>query len=196
VSNHPLLTQFLTALQAAVVQEPLSPAPMPDDSGIERLLAQLPSTMYAELGEYLSVRLRAEERGPFDVVLALPEGVRLAEQIADRLRLPLARVQGQPGHWKIDPVLLRNRPRALMVSRELTTGRAEMEASVLANKYACEVKTLACVLERSTAPGRHRVLLLGVQTVAAVCLAHVPASPETRAGWVIERRRGQERPER
>lgn len=167
MTEQPLLSSFLTLLRAA----------LPDDERIRELLPGLPGPVYGQLAEHLAAHLHG-----IDVVLALPDGLKLAEYLADRLRLPLVRVQGRSGDWKLDAQLLQGRPRGLLVSRELTGGVAEMEVSVLAQGLGCEVHTLACVLERSTEQGRHRLLQLGVQTHAAVRVAQIPT------GWIIERR--------
>ena len=155
------------------------------------MLLSLPGPIYRDLARPLAAHLNST-----DVVLALPEGLRLAEHLTEVLGLPLVRVQGrspqQPGgDWKLDPQLLHRRPRGLLVGRELTGGVAEMEVSVLAQSFGCEVRALACVLERSTDQGRHRLLQLGVQTHAAVRIAHIPSAAHAgneAGGWIIERR--------
>ncbi len=167
MTEQPPLSNFLTLLRAA----------LPDDGRIQELLAGLPNPVYSQVSEHLAAQLHN-----LDVILALPDGLKLAEALADRLRLPLVRVQGRSGDWKLDAQLLQGRPRGLLVSRELSGGVAEMEVSVLAQGFGCEVHTLACVLERSTEQGRHRLLQLGVQTHAAVRIALIPT------GWIIERR--------
>ena len=157
-------------------------AALPHDERIQDLLTTLSDETYAELAADLAERLSS-----LDVVLALPEGVALARQLADRLGLPLVGVRGHSGgrdgdRFQIEASSLRDRPRGLLVSLELSSGVAEMEVAVMAQGLGCEVRTLACVLERSTAQGRHRLLQLGIHTHAAVRIAQIPS------GWIIERR--------
>ncbi|WP_424950905.1 hypothetical protein [Deinococcus sp.] len=172
MTEQPLLSGFLALLRAA----------LPDDGRIQDLLLGLPGPVYHDLARHLAPHLH-----DFDVVLALPDGLKLAEYLTQALGLPLVRVQGRSpqsgtGDWKIDALLLQNRPRGLLVSRELSGGVAEMEITVMAQGLGCEVRALACTLERSTDQGRHRLLQLGVQTHAAVRIAQIPT------GWIIERR--------
>lgn len=177
MTEHSLLSGFVAYLQAA----------LPDAERVNALMAGLPEQVYRDLSQHLAAGLRQPPTA-LDVVLALPEGLKLAEHLAGALRLPLVRVQGTGGAWKIDPQMLLNRPRGVLVSRELTGGVAELEVCVQAQRLGCEVRSLACVLERSTEQGRHRLLQLGVQSYAAARIAEVPATAQRPGGWIIERR--------
>ena len=176
MTDHPLLSGFVTSLQAA----------LPDAERVGKLMLGLPDKVYSDLSQHLAAELHGP--GPLDVVLALPDGLKLAERLAEALHLPLVRVQGRGGAWKIDVQMLLNRPRGLLVSRELIGGVAELEVCVQAQGLGCEVRSLACALERSTEQGRHRLLQLGVQSHAAVQIAQVPATAQHSGGWIIERR--------
>lgn len=178
MTEQPLLSGFVTYLQAA----------LPDAGHVDKLMLGLPDKVYTDLSQHLAAELHRTTPEPLDVVLALPDGLKLAERLAEVLRLPLVRVQGRGGAWKIDPQMLLNRPSGLLVSRELVGGVAELEVCVRAQGLGCEVRSLACALERSTEQGRHRLLQLGVQSYAAVQIAQVPATAQHSGGWIIERR--------
>ncbi len=178
MTEHPLLSGFVTSLQAA----------LPDAGRVDKLMLGLPDRVYSDLSQHLAAELHGPTPQPLDVVLALPDGLKLAERLAETLHLPLVRVQGRGGAWKIDVQMLLNRPRGLLVSRELIGGVAELEVCVQAQGLGCEVRSLACALERSTEQGRHRLLQLGVQSYAAVQIAQVPATAQHSGGWIIERR--------
>jgi adenine/guanine phosphoribosyltransferase-like PRPP-binding protein len=177
MTDHQLLSGFVTHLRAA----------LPDDNRIQELLVGLSDELYTDVAQSLTEQYLAEEQRikGLNVVLALPDGLPLARSLAELLRLPLVAVTGVSGHWNIGTM-----PsgaslaglQGLLVSRELAGGVTEMELDVLAQQQGCEIRALACVLERSSAQGRHRLLKVGMQTYAAVRVA------ETPSGWIIERR--------
>ena len=171
--DHPLLSAFVARVQVA----------LPDAERLGALLSGLTENDGTELAQYLAADLAG-----LDVLLAMPGSVSLARPLAALLELPLAEIGGHEGAWKLAPEDVAERPRALLVGLELISGLPELEVTLLAQTLGSEVQTLACLLERSTAQGRHRLLQLGVQTHAALQIAQIPASALETGGWILERR--------
>ena len=176
--DHPLLSSFVARVQAA----------LPVAERLEALLAELTETDGAPLAQYLAAQHLAVDLGGLDVLLAMPGSLSLARPLAALLELPLVELSGQEGAWKLAYEGLEERPRALLVGLELTSGLPELEVTLLAQGLGSEIQALVCLLERSTAQGRHRLLQLGVQTHAALQIAFIPASAMATGGWILERR--------
>jgi adenine/guanine phosphoribosyltransferase-like PRPP-binding protein len=178
MTDHPLLSSFVAHLRAA----------LPDDIRIQQLLSTLSAPVYSDLSLHLAEQIGAQLKGGLDVVLALPDGLGLAEPLAAALGLRVVPITGGSGGWQFDRVVLHGHPRGLLVGRELSGGVSELEVCVMAEQAGCEVRALACALERSTSPGRHRLLQLGVQTFTAVRVAEIPGADQAPNHWIIERR--------
>jgi hypothetical protein len=186
--DHPLLSAFVARVQAA----------LPVVERLEVLLAELTETDGVPLAQYLAAPSQADQPlaapslaagpGGLDVLLAMPGSLSLARPLAALLEVPLVEISGQEGSLKLAYEGLQERPSALLVGLELTSGLPELEVTLLAQGLGSEVQTLACLLERSTAQGRHRLLQLGVKTHAALQIAFIPASAMATGGWILERR--------
>lgn len=176
--DHPLLSAFVARVQVA----------LQDAERLGALLSGLTENDGTELAQYLAAQYLAADLAGLDVLLAMPGSLSLARPLAALLELPLAEIGGHEGVWKLAPEDVAERPRALLVGLELISGLPELEVTLLAQALGSEVQTLACLLERSTAQGRHRLLQLGVQTHAALQIAQIPASALETGGWILERR--------
>ncbi|MFC4455547.1 hypothetical protein [Deinococcus sonorensis] len=153
-----------------------------DEKRLEGLHSQ-DNAFWAELAAQLAPQLP-----PAEILLVLPGGEPLAGALAAHLKLPfqvLHHASGAPDHWVLPDAPLPSF--GLLVTTYLTTGVPEMELSVLAQRAGCELRTVVCAVERSTAGGRHRLLQLGVNTLAGQRIA------ETPRGLILERRRAETR---
>lgn len=146
-------------------------AALPSEDRLHQQLQTLPDELWSGLGRELAGHLEGAE-----VVVALPHASVLGQAVAQALGRPLVVVAGP------DPEALRGHPQAVLVTSELLDGVQEMELCVLGQRVGCEIRTVACALERTTSGGRYHLLQLGVKTVAAVRLAQLTD------GLILERR--------
>lgn len=143
-------------------------ATLPSEEQLDLQLAALPAQDWAEVAA-----LFARDLPELEVVLALPGAEPLAHALGRLRGLTVLEVAGggrlpeRPG----GPVL----GDAVIVTRQLTDGLAELGVLLRAEAAALRVRAVAVGVERTNGKGRTRLELQGLRVLSAVALADTPA---------------------
>lgn len=141
-------------------------ATLPSEERLDLQLAALPAHDWAEVAA-----LFARDLPELEAVLALPGAEPLAHALGRLRGLTVLEVRGgrlpeRPG----GPVL----GDAVIVTRQLTDGLAELEVLLRAEAAALRVRAVAVGVERTNGSGRTRLELQGLRVLSAVALADTP----------------------
>lgn len=142
-------------------------ATLPSEEQLDLQLAALPAHDWAEVAA-----LFARDLPELEVVLALPGAGPLAHALGELRGLTVLEVEGgrlpqTPGGPTLGD--------AVVVTRDLTDGLAELELLLRAEAAALRVRAVAVGVERTSGPGRTRLELQGLRVLSAVALASTPA---------------------
>ncbi|GGR81325.1 hypothetical protein [Deinococcus sedimenti] len=126
-----------------------------------------------------------------DMLVATPGAEALSHDLGELRGIPSVTLMRMAGHWTLvgralhEPGAIQPaRPQihAAIISLELTSGEAELAASILGAQQGWVMAAVAAAVERTDAPGHVRLSLQGTRVFSPVVLAGTPR------GLVFERR--------
>lgn len=142
-------------------------ATLPSEEQLDLQLAALPAQDWAEVAA-----LFARDLPELEAVLALPGAEPLAHALGRLRGLTVLEVQeGRLPERPGGPVL----GDAVIVTRQLSDGLAELGVLLRAEAAALRVRAVAVGVERTNGRGRTRLELQGLKVLSAVALADTPA---------------------